>query len=491
MSDPPEKKNPWAKLLAKQGGALSSAPAPTTPPPVQSPVATPAAKPVARPAVPANPFARSLAKQGLAIPSAGAPAAVRPSTGFAAPAPPANPPPRPPPAVRPRPESGASPTARSVFAKPPAARPVPSAAGAPPARTAAPPPSAHGESQQVSDELADALSKLAAEYAPLPITSAPFVSAKERELEIKEERRRQVVWLLKRGASVLLVLGLLAALSTVALFRAPSDENLAAEVAKTAQLVLPLYSTSDQPLQIDRAVAVLSDTFDRRYLRYYAEVTLRLREPLYGPAITNGTIVYRQLQESLRLAREQELKLNLFPMNDGPKAPELPRLIQLLHRAGEPLVVRLPFEARKFGWKWRIEPPQLAKRVATARFDGEPLRRFSGAPYLVFGVPETMAEFHERIGAARDYVTTITKEVQRSGVSGSDREPGLGEPPSIEVPAVVAPDPDPALNVDPDKPAIDPNKPAADPTAISVPGLPPPVDPNRPAVVPEKPTKPH
>lgn len=477
MSDSPEKKNPWAKLLAKQGGALPAVPPADAPPPSARPTPAP---PTAR-HTPANPFAKSLARQGVPVPATAAPASPQPPFVSAAPPPPRAPSPIPP--ARPT----APPTARSVFAKPPAVRPVPAVVVAPSAPL--PPKGPGGGTTQVPDELAAALSKLAAEYAPLPITSAPFVSAKERELEVKAERRRQRVWLLKRAAGALAVFVLLAAVSTVALFRAPSDEDLAAAVAKTAQIVLPLYSTADQPLQIDRAVAVLSDTFDRNDFRYYAVVTLRLRESLYGPAVTNGTIGYRLLQESLRLAREQELKLNLFPLNDGPKPPDLPRLIQLLHRAGEPLVVRLPFEARKFGWKWHLEPAQLEKRTATGRFDGEPLGRFNSAPYLIFGVPETMADFRERMSSARDYITTVMKEVQARGVSGSSRDPLEAEPPPA-LPEPVPVSPDLPLGINPNKAAIDPNQPAVDPTAITVPGLARPIDPNRPAVAPEKPTKP-
>ena len=66
------------------------------------------------------------------------------------------------------------------------------------------------------------------------------------------------------------------------------------------------------------------------------------------------------LQESLQWAREQELKLAALTLSARPPPPELPRLLQLLHRAGEPVVVRVPFEATKVGWGWRIKPPQLA-----------------------------------------------------------------------------------------------------------------------------------
>jgi hypothetical protein len=197
------------------------------------------------------------------------------------------------------------------------------------------------------------------------------------------------------------------------LFREPDEEALADEAAHTAQILLPLYSSSQQPLQIDRAVAVLSDTFSSIHLRYFAEVTLRLRQPLYGPAQSNGTVTYRMLQTSLQSAEERARKAGIFPQGEGAAPPELPRLIQLLHREGEPILVRVPFEARKFGWKWRLQPPQLAKRTATASFDGAPLDFFTDAPSLIFGLPETLGEVRARMEAARNYILAVDKEIHR------------------------------------------------------------------------------
>jgi hypothetical protein len=455
VSDSKEKKNPWAKHLAKHSPGTPVEPgAETTASPVKP--RPPEPIPPAVPAqAPANPWAKALARQ-----------APPPSPAKKDPNPPAG---------------NARTTARDVFRKPAAAPRADPPIASPPVPSAPAPATPANRKDQVSDELAAALSQLAVEYAPLPVTNAPFVSAKERELESRERRRSRRIWLAKRLAVAAGVLGVLLAISSLALFRFPADEALTEAAAKAAQIALARYSSSERPLQIDTAVAVLGDTFDFRHLRYFAEVTLRLREPLYGPAATNGTVAYRQLQQSLSRARQQDLDFGLFPLNEGPKPPDLPRLIQMLHRAGEPLVVRLPFEAKKFGWSWRLDPPQLPKQAPGGRVDGLPLGRFADAPYLIFGPPETIEEVRNRTMAAREYIFAVAKAVQRRGPGET-----IAEAPNSErtaAPAESAANPAAGLSADPDRPAIDPN-------AVSVPGLKQPFDPDKPAVAAEKPRKP-
>ncbi len=332
--------------------------------------------------------------------------------------------------------------------------------------------------------MAAALKKLAAEYAPLPITDAPFVSAKEKLLEAREQQRLRRWWLAKLGAVVVGAIVALYLFVSFALFRFPSDEALADQAQKTARAVLPLYSSNDQPLQIDQAVAVLSDVFDSHDIRYHAEITLRLREPLYGLATTNGTLVYRMMQESLRLTREQEINLNLFPSNDGPQPPDLPQLIQLLHPAGSPLVVRVPFEAKKFGWKWRIAPAQLANRVAKNFFEGAPLNHFNDAPYFIFGIPETMADVRERTSQARAYIVAISKEIQRRTAGGT----AAADLPVVGMTPEASSDPGAGSGA---AAAFPPVPSDAAPNSVLLPGVRRPFDPNKPAVAPEKPTKPN
>lgn len=439
VSDAPEEKNPQATFGAKPGGAH--------PRPV-----TPAWRATAQPPAPA-----------LRAPGAKAAPLVKlkPRPMAPPPPPPASPPPVPPPA------------------SPPAGR----TAGGDAARERGP---------AVSDELAAALAKLATEYAPLPMTSTPFASVKEKEAEAKELRLRRRKWLAKVGASLVVALGLLLFLITRLIFDRPTESALEAEVAGTAQALILQHSSGDRPLELIRAVPILREKIDSSHLRYGAEVTMRLRVPLYGPALSNGTVSYRQMQESLEWARNLKLKHNFFPRNDGPPVPALPRLIQLIHRAGETMTVRVPFEAKRFGWIWRIRPAQLSSQSVDRRFEGLRIERFHDAPYLIFGVSETMPEIRNRMKAARVFVTAVAKEVQRNADAAAVAEPtapaGSGLPidpdkPAVEADKALPPfDPNkPAVEPDGARPPVDPNKPAVDSEASRAP-----VDPNKPAVEPGK-----
>ena len=459
MSDSPEKKNPWAKHFAKQSATPHAVkPAAQQPSSPASPLAPISIRPTtAR----TTPWAKSLAKPGSAsrLAADAAVAAVLPKR-----------PPTAEPVARPQPP---------IFVE---RSPSPLPERSAPAKLAAPQKSngkAEARGTTVSDEMATALATLAAEYAPLPVTTAPFVSLKESAAEAQKRRRLRRRWLIKHGAGLLVGIGVLYAVAATLLFRAPSDEALAAEAAHTAQLLLPLYSSSAQPLEIASAIPVLSETFNSGYFRYHAEVTLRLRQPLYGPAQTNGTEGYLMLQLSLQGAHERALNAGLFSLNDGPKPPDLPRLIQLVHAAGEPLVVRVPFEAKKFGWEWRIQPPQLAKRTENGHFDGVPLSHYGDAPYLIFGIPETMPDIRARTDAARTYITTIVQEIQRHSAERASADAPVAEPaPLPPRPAYPVPLPGNLPMIDPDKPAVESN-------AISIPGVRRPIYPDRPAADPK------
>jgi hypothetical protein len=197
-------------------------------------------------------------------------------------------------------------------------------------------------------------------------------------------------------------------------------------------------------------------------MRYVAEVTLRLRQPLYAPANTNGTDAYRRLQESLQTAQADELKFQLFAAGSGPKAPELPLLLQLSHRAGEAFVVRVPFDATRTGWTWRIDPPQLGLRSIDTPFTGYALARYGGSPYLVFGTSESRTDIRQREKLARDYIVAVAKEVQKHAnvEAVADAAP---EAPAVELPQIAEA---PAIELDSALPAaatqaaIDPDAPA-------------------------------
>jgi len=313
----------------------------------------------------------------------------------------------------------------------------------------------------VSDELAAALAALAAESAAPAVTAAPFITAMQREAAaraaIRERRLRVVRWLAA-------IAGLVVALHLVAtnwFFATPADEALAAAAQRAAGLVVPLYSSPDQPLQIAAVEPVVRELIDGSHRRYYAEVRLELRKSLYVPAVSNGTAAYRQLQESVEIARALETKSKFFASAGAaaPEAPALPQLLQLTHQAGEAVVVRVPFDADRFGWTWRIKPPQLENRTANRTLTGSSLDRYENTPYLIFG-PQTMADIRARIKAARDYVIAVNRKAQRQADGVAVPEAPSVDPNALAQPMPAPVNPDAVALPDPDKPAVDPDAPA-------------------------------
>lgn len=335
---------------------------------------------------------------------------------------------------------------------------------------------------KMSAELAEIV---AAVTATKPDTTAtPFITVMQKQAVAREVRRR-ARWRFARFGLALVAVALGLHIAVTRFFhRAPAAEALDDYGLVLATDVLPLYSSLHQPLQIDRATIEFSEKVGAQHLRYVAEVTLRLRQPLYVPANTNGTEAYRRLQQSLQTARSEELKFKLFSAVDAPpEAPELPLLLQMSHRAGEAFVVRVPFEAKRAGWRWRIEPPLLALRSVATPFNGAALVRYAGSPYLIFGTSETRAEIRQRERLARDYIIAVTKQVQKR----ADFEAVVETPPASsalemlsiadEPPAAVAPE-EVALPATAHQPAIDPDAPAIELPPESAPRLkaaPPPI----------------
>lgn len=247
----------------------------------------------------------------------------------------------------------------------------------------------------------------------MAVGTTPFVSVKDKEGEVRAQRR---LALRKLGKIALGIVGGLVIsyfLIGFIFYRRPSDDELQAAVDQTAQAVLLLQTSDLRPLAIESAEPILRDVLDSRHVRYYAEVTLRLRQSLYSPIQSNGTVVYDMLRESLRWAESQELKFNFFSFGNGPKPPVLPRLIQLVHRVGEPMVVRVPIETERFGWRWRLKPGSLANRTVDRTFEGEILDAFDDVPYLVFGLPSTMPDIRARTKAAQEFITAVSREIQK------------------------------------------------------------------------------
>src|SRR5438067_2300240 len=109
------------------------------------------------------------------------------------------------------------------------------------------------------------LARPAAENAIPTITSAPFVNALQREAQAREARRERRRRLLKFAASAAAVAVVLHLSVTQFFFTAPTEEALDAHAARAGELVLPLYSSVDQPLQIDAVAPVFRDRVDRAH----------------------------------------------------------------------------------------------------------------------------------------------------------------------------------------------------------------------------------
>jgi len=383
----------------------------------------------------------------------------------------------------------------------------------PPIGEVAPPPAAkasgdknaspfRGGARRRSDIRSELAAAVAAVNAGMPgATAAPFITAMQKEALGREQRRR-----FRRRLALVGVAALAAAVAvhlavTRFFYRAPSEVALEAFGGGIATSVGSFYSTRLQPLRLERVTIELTDRIDAQHLRYAALVRLALREPLYAPAITNGTAAYRQLQESLHAARARELKLHLFSPADAPPLPELPLLIQVSHRAGESIVVRVPFTAHRFDWRWRIDPARLALRSVDHTLDGDALERFATTPHLIFGAPGTLVEMRQRMRLARDYIIAVAKEAQKHPATETVADaPATADPGAATKPAAIAPEA-PARSAEAaeektasptteslaDKPAVDTSSPRiAHPKKTTEP-----VNPDAPAVAPpDKPAAP-
>jgi hypothetical protein len=155
------------------------------------------------------------------------------------------------------------------------------------------------------------------------------------------------------------------------------------------------------------------DRISRSQVRVVASITLMLRKPLYVPANTNGTVSYRQAQDALPAARDQEMRYDLFASGPRPEPPVLPPLFQHSHAEGETIVVRVPFVARRFGWSWRLEKPHMELSSVNRTLVGETLDRFQDGSYLIYGDAATLAEIRQRVKQANDYIRGVAKAVQR------------------------------------------------------------------------------
>jgi len=287
-----------------------------------------------------------------------------------------------------------------------APRPAPKPAAAP-TRPAEP------KTPALSSELAAAVAAATAHTAAAGYTAAPFITSMQKEALAREAKRHTRIRIAQFAAAAAVVLTALHFTATRTILRQPFESAVTAHVRELPAALLPLYSSARVPLQVDGVTIAQADRIDAANFRYVAAVTLRLRKPLYIPAVSNGTAAYRSLREALHAARDQELRYSLFPPSSRPIYPELPLLLQRVHQAGEAIVVRVPFTARRFGWNWRLTAPHLELRTANRILEGDSLERYAGSTVLIYGDSSTLADIRARVKKANEYVLAVAKAVQR------------------------------------------------------------------------------
>lgn len=214
------------------------------------------------------------------------------------------------------------------------------------------------------------------------------------------------------AAAVIFVLAVAAyQLAQQVLNGAPSETALEELGARAGNEFLRRYSTAAQPLRYDSSRALLREGLSRGAGRYQFEVTLRLREPLFALADSNGAQAYRDLQRSVFDAQARFVQARLYTAHpELAEPPVLPPLLARTHREGERLTVSLPVEATREVFGWRLKPVWEKARVITPPFQGTVLAQQPPA-HLMFGTisgRERMVELQEE---ARDYILAVQRVV--------------------------------------------------------------------------------
>ncbi len=206
----------------------------------------------------------------------------------------------------------------------------------------------------------------------------PWMTSGELLLLKAQHDRRRVVnrTILVLGLVILGCLGLLE-LSQSVLAAAPAKAALAEQVARVAQQALETFSTPTVPLAISSASTVLEQKVSRSHQHYHVTVVLRLLQPLYLPAHSNGTLEYEQLRIGLANARSRPQSDGLPGMGGIPA--ELPPLVQRSHFAGETTRITTTLEAIRSGWRWKFSPVNRSTLVCRRQLQGSILSAFPNA----------------------------------------------------------------------------------------------------------------
>lgn len=227
------------------------------------------------------------------------------------------------------------------------------------------------------------------------------------------------VWRIVGGAVLAVVLVGLANEVGAAFFRGvPPPAQIAARGADLGRQLTRLYDQPAQPLVLESVQPVVFEHSTTRRADYDVVATLRLRADLYAPAESNGAQPYLQLQQSLAEARAKVLKHSLFSTVPTLRdAPEMPRLLDLTHQAGEKVVVKVPLAAARSGWSWTLAPVKLEQRRASQRLSGEVLARFAETPFIVFNRGSAREIMLQKMQDARSYIIAVNTEMMNRGLT--------------------------------------------------------------------------
>jgi hypothetical protein len=243
-------------------------------------------------------------------------------------------------------------------------------------------------------------------------SSPAFLSAAQREERELATRRRKGRTLLRTAAVA--IAGLVAVhflvLNTVV--REPTPARLHQVAATLAPQILRLYSSQEQPLEVVDFHAEIAARRAADDLACLAEITLRLREPLFAPADSNGTELYRSHATAIALAEGEALRRGLYATGHAPVPPLLPKVLRTAHRAGETLTVKIPFHARRFGWTWTCQPPELDHRTTSRTLTGAVLAQQGNGPVLLLDSPQAQAGIRDLTRAAKDYLEQINRDLE-------------------------------------------------------------------------------
>lgn len=227
------------------------------------------------------------------------------------------------------------------------------------------------------------------------------------------------VWRIVGGAVLAVLLVGLANEVGAAFFRGvPPPAQVAASGDDLGRQITRLYDKPAQPLVLESAQPVMFAHSTTRRADYDVVTTLRLRADLYAPAESNGAQPYLQLQQSLAEARAKVLKHSLFSTVPTLRdAPEMPRLLDLTHQAGEKVVVKVPLSATRSGWSWTLAPVKLEQRRANRPLKGEVIARFSETPFIVFNRGSARDIMLQKMQDARRYIIAVNVEFARRGLA--------------------------------------------------------------------------